>query len=160
MEKSPSLQANRSSISQQIPRVVWNTEIHYRFDKISPRVLILSQINPLHALQTHLRKIRFNIILRPSYRYFKWSVSLSFDVLLTVHLGIFIVVINQLDAQNLFYNKFISCLYMFRALCAHCQEVKNVLYSLWYQHTCRWPSGAQVERGLSQPVHRTATYRV
>jgi len=24
---------------------------------------------------------------------------------------------------------------------------------------CRWPSGAQVERGLSQPVHRTANYR-
>ena len=29
----------------------------------------------------------------------------------------FILVINQLDAQNLFYNKFISCLYMFRAPC-------------------------------------------
>jgi len=28
------------------------------------------------------------------------------------------------------------------------QEVKIVLYSLWYRHTCRWPSGAQVERGL------------
>ena len=27
----------------------------------------------------------------------------------------FILVINQLDAQNLFYNKFISCLYTFRA---------------------------------------------
>jgi len=27
----------------------------------------------------------------------------------------FILVINQRDAQNLFYNKFISCLYMFRA---------------------------------------------
>ena len=27
----------------------------------------------------------------------------------------FILVINQLDAQNLFYNKFNSCLYMFRA---------------------------------------------
>jgi len=25
---------------------------------------------------------------------------------------------------------------------------------------CRWPSGAQVERVLSQPVHRTATYSV
>jgi len=49
----------------------------------------------------------------------------DFDVLLTVDLGIFILVINQLDAQDLFYNKFISCLYMF----------------------------------LSQPVHRTATYR-
>ena len=50
-------------------------------------------------------------------------------------------------------------LYMFRALCAHHQEVKIVLYSLWYHHTYRWPSGAQVERVLSQPVHRTATCR-
>ena len=32
-----------------------------------------------------------------------------FDVLLTVHLSIFMLVINQLDAQNLFYSKFISC---------------------------------------------------
>ena len=46
------------------------------------------------------------------------------DVLLTMHLSIFILVINQLDAQNLFYNKFISCLYMFRAPCAHRREVK------------------------------------
>ena len=45
----------------------------------------------------------------------------DFDILLTVHLSIFILVINQLDAQNLFYNKFISCLYMFRAPCAHRQ---------------------------------------
>ena len=58
-----------------------------------------------------------------------------FDVLLTVHLSIFILVINQLDAQNLFYNNFISCLYMFRAPCAHRQEGKIVLYSLWYHHT-------------------------
>jgi len=28
----------------------------------------------------------------------------------------FILVINQLDAQNLFYSKFIACVYMFRAL--------------------------------------------
>jgi len=40
---------------------------------------------------------------------------------------------------------------MFRALRAHHQEVKIVLYSLWYHHTCRWTSPA--------PVHRTATYR-
>ena len=46
-----------------------------------------------------------------------------------------ILVVNQLDAQNLFYNKFISCLYTFRAPCAHRQEVKIVLYSLWYHHT-------------------------
>jgi len=48
----------------------------------------------------------------------------------------------------LFYNKFIIRIYMFRALCAHRQEVKIVLYSIWYHHTCRWPSSAQVERGL------------
>ena len=63
-----------------------------------------------------------------------------FYVLLTVHLSIFILVINQLDAQHLFFNKFISCFYMFRATCAHRQEVKIVLYSLWYHHTYRWPS--------------------
>jgi len=35
----------------------------------------------------------------------------------------------------LFYNKFIICLYMFRALCAHHQEVKIVFCSIWYHHT-------------------------
>ena len=52
----------------------------------------------------------------------------------------------------LFYNKFIICLYMFRALCAHHQEVKIVLHSIWYHHTCRCPSGALVERGLQSSL--------
>ena len=55
----------------------------------------------------------------------------NFDVLLTVHLSIFIIVINQLDAQNFCFTiSFISCLYMLRAPCAHHQEDKIVLYSL------------------------------
>ena len=33
-----------------------------------------------------------------------------FFVLLTVHLSKFILIINQLDEKNLFYNKFNSCL--------------------------------------------------
>ena len=53
-----------------------------------------------------------------------------FYVSLTVRLCIFILAVNQLDAQTLFYNKFISCLYMFRAPCAHQQEVKITLYSM------------------------------
>jgi len=40
------------------------------------------------------------------------------------------------NAYTLCAYKFIICLYMFRALCAHHQEVKIVLYSLWYHHTC------------------------
>jgi len=37
----------------------------------------------------------------------------------------------------LFYNKFIKCLYMFRALYAHHQEVNILLYRIWYHHTYR-----------------------
>jgi len=48
-------------------------------------------------------------------------------------LHFFILVINQIDAQ-IFFSKFISCLYMFRAPCAHHQGVKIVLYSIWYRH--------------------------
>ena len=33
------------------------------------------------------------------------------------------------------WHKFIIFLYMFRALCAHHQEVKIALHSLWYHHT-------------------------
>jgi len=57
----------------------------------------------------------------------------------------------------LFYNKFILRLYMFRALCAHHQEVKIVLYSIRYHHTCRWSSRAQDERrctvSKTQKIH-------
>jgi len=35
----------------------------------------------------------------------------------------------------LFYNKFSKCLYLFRTLCAHHQEVKIALHRLWYHHT-------------------------
>jgi len=37
--------------------------------------------------------------------------------------------------KDSFYNKSIICLYMFRAVCAHHQEVEIVLYSIWYHHT-------------------------
>ena len=57
------------------------------------------------------------------------------NFLLTVHLSI-ILVFNQLNAKKfLFYNKFIIVLYMLPALCAHHQEVKIVLYNIWYHHT-------------------------
>jgi hypothetical protein len=48
----------------------------------------------------------------------RWHATniIFFNVLLTVHLSTFVFVINKLDEQNfLFYSKFISCLYMFRA---------------------------------------------
>jgi len=51
----------------------------------------------------------------------------------------------------LFYNKFIIRLCMLRALCAHHQEVKIVLYSIWYRHSCRWPCLAQPPTGVIIP---------
>ena len=45
--------------------------------------------------------------------------------------------LTNLMHKILLYNKFISCLYMFRTPCAHHQEVKIALQSLWYQHTYR-----------------------
>jgi len=35
--------------------------------------------------------------------------------------------------------------------CPYRQEVKILLYSLWYHHTYRWPSRARVERGQFWP---------
>ena len=54
--------------------------------------------------------------------------------------------INQLDALNFIMSLFHAST-CFEHCCAHRQEAKIVLYDLWYHHTYRWPSGAQVERG-------------
>jgi len=57
--------------------------------------------------------------------------SIYFDILPTVHLGIFILVITQLDARN-----FCFTISLFHAsTCAHHQEVKIALHSPWYCHT-------------------------
>jgi len=75
------------------------------------------------------------------------DICFGFDVLLTVHLSTFISVFNQFDAQNLFHNKFYFIPLHVSSTCAHHQEVKIALHSLWYYHTYRWP------------VHETATYK-
>jgi len=71
------------------------------------------------------------------------NLSLIFDVLLTVHLSIFISVFNQLDAQNLFHNKFYFITLHVSNICDHHQEVKIALHSLWYHHTIT-PIGVMV----------------
>ena len=81
MEQSPSWEANWSSASQEIPRILWNPEVHYPLsrkpaacphpepDQSSPR-------SPSYFLNIH-----FNIIQPFIRRSCKWSFSLRFPQL-------------------------------------------------------------------------------
>jgi len=47
----------------------------------------------------------------------------------------FILVFNQLNAQNLFHKKFYFMPLYVSSTCAHHQEVRIALHNLWYHHT-------------------------
>jgi len=49
MEHSPTWEANQFSASQQIPRISYNPQVHYRIYECPPPVPVLSQINSIHA---------------------------------------------------------------------------------------------------------------
>jgi len=61
-----------------------------------------------------------------------------------------ILVINQLNVQILvLYKEFIIWIYMFRALlCLSSGDQNCIVQHLVSSQLCRWPSGAQVGRGL------------
>ena len=76
MERSPSWEANRSSASQEISRILWNQGFYSitAFTRARHLVPILSQFNPVHT-PSHFFKILFNITFPPAPVFSKWSLS-------------------------------------------------------------------------------------
>ena len=58
MEQIPSWEAKRFAASQEIPRIVWKPNVHYRMHKCPPPVLILSQLDLVHTSTSHFLKIQ------------------------------------------------------------------------------------------------------
>ena len=60
---SPSWEPNRFQASHEIPRIIWNANVHHRIHNSLYPASILSQIDPVHAPPPHSSNIHFNIIL-------------------------------------------------------------------------------------------------
>jgi hypothetical protein len=68
-------EGTRSSASQEIPRVLWNPKFHYRIPKSQLPVATVSQISPVHFLETDLK---FILILSSRKRCSWLSVTMPF----------------------------------------------------------------------------------
>jgi hypothetical protein len=75
MQLSPSSEAASCAAIQEFPGIVWNPKIHYRVNKSSPLVSILSQISLVHTIPSYF-SIHFNIIHPPTSCSFYLSLSL------------------------------------------------------------------------------------
>jgi len=79
-----SLQAG-SSAGQEIPRIVWNLKVYYRFHKRPPLVSILSQITPVHVHASCCIRAIFNIILPSTSSFSKCSFTFVFPTQYIIH---------------------------------------------------------------------------
>jgi hypothetical protein len=67
-EMSRSWQAAICAATQELPNILWNPKVHYHVHKSPPPVSILSQINLVHTISSHLSKIDLNIVMCPGFR--------------------------------------------------------------------------------------------
>ena len=83
--KSPSSEAIRFADSQEIPRILWKTKVHYRIQKCPSSVPILNQMDPVPTLTSHFLQIHLNISLPSKTVSPKYTFSLRFTHQNPVH---------------------------------------------------------------------------
>jgi hypothetical protein len=66
-----SWQANSFIASPEIPSILWNPKVHYRFHNSQSLVPVLSQMNPVHVFSLHLFKMHSPITLLSTLRFCK-----------------------------------------------------------------------------------------
>jgi hypothetical protein len=64
--------------NQEIPRILWNSKLHYRTNKSPPLVPIQNQIHLVPTTHSHILNIHLNIILPSTSFYTQWSLTLRF----------------------------------------------------------------------------------
>jgi hypothetical protein len=64
MQLSPSREAASYAATQQLPKILWNTQVHYRVHNSPPLDPILSQINPVDTILPYLSNIHFEVFSR------------------------------------------------------------------------------------------------
>jgi hypothetical protein len=59
MELSPSWEVASCAVTQELPSILWNPEVHHRVHISPPPVPVLSQIDPVRSTPSYLSKINF-----------------------------------------------------------------------------------------------------
>ncbi len=78
IQQSPTWIASRFSASHDIPRILWNLNVHYGIHRCPQPVPVLSQLDPVHNPLSYFLYINLNIILPYTCGSPKWSFSIRF----------------------------------------------------------------------------------